>query len=1075
MDPTNTPATPIPNLQLNRFTLLHKAGEGMFGEVYSALDPKLQRRVAIKIAKPHTLGTPDRVERFFREARACALLHHPNILPIFEVDQAGDRYYLVSPFIDGVPLCFLAEERPLRPIREIATLVLKLAEALHYAHCAGIIHRDVKPQNVMLDSRGEPLLMDFGLATRLAPGEERLTAAGTLLGTPAYIAPEQADGNSIAASDQYSLGCTLFELLTGRTLFDGSPTEQILAHQSTPPPRLSEFRTDCTRDLETIYLKCVAKSPTDRYATCGDLAADLRSFLANQPILARRQSSIDRLKLWSKRHPLSAKIASAALATIGLLVVVLGITTLQMLDADARARELRTKNDTAIRERTNAEQLAQAHAAAQRTSEYARLRSEAYGQLYLREFGWREKAMSRIAEASRIDTPDRNVVDLRAALLDCLGGTDFRELRTLEPDFYCRYLTFHPDGRSVLLAEGRTGVLDSSDLRIKIVDFRTGQLQRTLTFPGKVLGGFLSPRPEFCNGVAISPDGNWVAAHSRSNLLYLWDLRLPTNSPVVLNANAVPSGNYNLAFSPDNSTLIQACKIGSHGEIRCWDLATKSLIAKHHQPHCIGGMAVHPKTGEVICLGQANALTRLAPRTLTPIVTSDAQWQHHKVTEAFSCIPPSGNLLAVTANEFLEIYRPDTLTHTYTFRLRNSEASFYEARNSLAVSPNDRLIVCCDEFSQTVEVFDICLGQLVSRWRVGPGRVVPAFDPSGRFLAISSMDGTQLYEVLGQQEHRVVATGTTDVLAAAISPDGSQLATLLNNPGPYIGPTPELWSLDTPLRATRRFSGERLGTTSKEARVQFTANRNWLVSVTDAFRIYDSQSPPRVRVNQTRDNCPSVVLAPDDRLWLLLKAQVLSTDLQFTPALQESWYNLSAPLSGLGDMACGDVRQRWAAFGGVDGIVRLFSTTAKRPKANRLPVPNEIAFENRVRLDAIAISPEEEWIVAGSQSGHCHLISIERPDSVYHWQPHADHVEVILFLKQHQFLTAGKDRRMRCWQIVDGQPVELLSTHLDAEITSMSKSADGRFLTITCRGERGVHLWDLDQLNARLQEMNLTR
>ena len=244
--------------------------------MYRAYDPVLDREVALKVPHPGSLQTPKMVERFLREAKAAAQLRHPNIVPLYDAGRDGDLPYIASAFIDGRPLSEVIDDG-LVDLKQAAEITLGLAEALHYAHGLGIVHRDVKPANVMLDADGRAILMDFGLA-RFELSEEKLTKEGAVMGTPAYMPPEQARGDSSAigpASDQYSLGATLYELLTGHTPFSG-PSEIVLFNVlRQEPPRPRQDRPEVSLDLETICLKAMAKEPPARFADCGALADDL--------------------------------------------------------------------------------------------------------------------------------------------------------------------------------------------------------------------------------------------------------------------------------------------------------------------------------------------------------------------------------------------------------------------------------------------------------------------------------------------------------------------------------------------------------------------------------------------------------------------------------------------------------------------------------------------------------------------------------------------------------------------------------------------------------------------------------
>src|SRR5256886_1157503 len=302
--------------ELGDYELLEEIGRGAQGVVFRARQKSLNRIVALKVISLGQWASKAHLKRFRREAEAAASLDHPCIVPIYEVDERDGSCYFSMKFVEGGQLDEVVERTPMS-VRQAAELIAKVARTVHYAHDHGILHRDIKPGNILLDAKGEPHLTDFGLA-RLMETESTVTHTLDVIGTPSYMAPEQAVGNNAAVSsvtDVYGLGAVLYQLLTGQPPFAGGTTyETIKLVLDTEPrqPRLLNPKID--RDLSTICLKCLEKDPKRRYSSALALAQDLEHWLKHEPILARHSGIIGRSKKWVRRNPTSALLAASLVA-----------------------------------------------------------------------------------------------------------------------------------------------------------------------------------------------------------------------------------------------------------------------------------------------------------------------------------------------------------------------------------------------------------------------------------------------------------------------------------------------------------------------------------------------------------------------------------------------------------------------------------------------------------------------------------------------------------------------------------------------------------------------------------------
>jgi serine/threonine-protein kinase len=298
-----------------RYRIQRKLGAGGMADVYLAEDQELGRRVAIKILNNRHANDAQFIERFRREAKNAAALNHPNIVSIYDRGEAEDTYYIAMEFLDGRTLKELIISRGAAPINVAIEYARQILSALRFAHRHGIVHRDIKPHNVLVDGEGRVKVTDFGIARA---GTSQMTETGSIVGTAQYLSPEQARGGEVdPRSDLYSLGVVLYELLTGKTPFDGeTPVEIAMKHLSTAPKPPSKLRPDIPPDLDMVVMRALAKTPDDRYQSADEMEADLERVARGASVSATTTDTATQVL----RRPAPAAAATAAAATAATMI-----------------------------------------------------------------------------------------------------------------------------------------------------------------------------------------------------------------------------------------------------------------------------------------------------------------------------------------------------------------------------------------------------------------------------------------------------------------------------------------------------------------------------------------------------------------------------------------------------------------------------------------------------------------------------------------------------------------------------------------------------------------------------------
>src|SRR5436189_2136254 len=355
--------------ELGDYELLEEIGRGGQGVVYRARQKSLNRTVALKVIGLGQWATEAHLKRFRLEAEAAARLDHPCIVPIHEVGERDGCCYFSMNFVAGGQLDQVVRDSPMST-RQAAELIAKVARTVHYAHEHGILHRDIKPGNILLDKHGEPHLTDFGLA-RLVETESTVTRTKEVLGTPSYMAPEQAVGETrklTSATDVYGLGAVLYQLLTGQPPFAGGTTYEtirLLLDREPRPPRSLNPKID--RDLSTICLKCLEKDPQRRYPAAAGLAEDLEHWLKHEPIRAKPSGFFTHTRKWVRRNPALVGTAAACL--------VLGAASIWLLKQPEWARQISAATKKLLLSPEQAAEQAKLH---QALLQYPELQFEVY-------------------------------------------------------------------------------------------------------------------------------------------------------------------------------------------------------------------------------------------------------------------------------------------------------------------------------------------------------------------------------------------------------------------------------------------------------------------------------------------------------------------------------------------------------------------------------------------------------------------------------------------------------------------------------------------------------------------------
>ncbi len=748
-----------------RYRITRLVGQGGMGAVYEAEHLVMGRRVALKVIHPRYVSHPGAAERFRREVRSAARLHHPNIVTAFDAEQAGSTHFLVMEFVEGVTLAQLLKQRGPLPVAEACGYARQAALGLQCAHEQGMVHRDVKPDNLMLARDGTVKVLDFGLsrfgqAAEVAGGETLsaegeaggLTQAGAVMGTPDYVAPEQAADAAAAdvRADLYSLGCSLYQMLAGRVPFpEGGAVEKFLAHAEKTPAPLAKLRPGLPRGLAEVVARLMAKRPQDRYRTPAEAAAALAPFAAPAK--------------W-KRSPLAPVLLAGLLGAGMLGAGVALITYVAWPGLSPRPKVVPAVEETfvapdpaALAARPNPADAMKREAISPEALVLAGGGDPAKAPAELvAVFGgprWRAPGRSGFPawshDGKRVATGsghDVRILDADGRLLRRIVGPT---------DLLVR-LKISPDGTALAAT--------SFDRSVRLWDVATGRLR----FCRSAAAAFW--------GVDFSPDGSAVAAVAEDGTGAVWDATTGEQRAALDKAPAPLGG---LAFAPDGKELVGGCQ---DGRVLFWSAATGKLLrSARHGPEGRRIEVVFSPDGKRMATGSDrlvrgwDAAGGGDPRPL---------WEQEGAAGGLLVFTPDGASLWVAAND-LRLARPedaraavrrDAGTGAEQARLTLSDVSYCAC---WALSPDGKKLAGGEHGSGAfLHLVDAARGKLLNQPAGHAGTLAQvAFSPDGRWLASCGHDRLVIVWDLatGKERHRLAGHGNF-VRAVAFSPDGKTLA-----------------------------------------------------------------------------------------------------------------------------------------------------------------------------------------------------------------------------------------------------------------------------------------------------------
>jgi WD40 repeat protein/serine/threonine protein kinase len=1061
--------------QFDRYRIQKKLGHGGMGTVYLAYDTRLDRRVALKVPRFAPGSNPENLERFYREARATATITHPNLCPLYDVGEINGTPYLTMAYIEGWPLSKFIRPDKLLPQFGVATVVRIVAQAIEEAHKHGVIHRDLKPGNVMINKRGEPIVMDFGLARWINADKEdvRLTRSGAILGAPVYMSPEQVYGDVNAMGpgcDVYSLGVILYELLTGRLPFEG-PTSAVLAKTLIQPPKPpSAYRPDVDPRLEAICLKAMAKKISDRYQSMAELAAALTEYIRAER-QAQTLTSLGTTRAGNGEQSSSTNVgASKPRPTTG------GAPSSK---SGKRRREALTTTLTGSAGGTKPDlgdptEVLGAAGEGVASPADVRLTKPAGPRLVLwlalagagvlaallcvGVLGW--ALWPRMPVPAKTPGPAAGEGTLRIALSETPDDVEVRlngdliardrlgEPLRLAPGEYRVVVQagkFEPWGQTVRVSGGSNPPLEVTLRPKDVADARP---------PAPAAGERVLEARRFgapghkLDRVAISPDGRFALSADYDGTVRYWDLAQGAE----LRAIPAHKGAVRyVAFSPDGK---QALSCGEDKLACLWDLETGGLVRKFERHKDKVWCAVFAPDGKHIFTSAHNddPTARLWDAGTGELVREYKG--HTKAINALAVSPDGKRLLTAGWDATLRVWDVDSAQQLHSFKAPAQNVStvafFPDGRRAVAGSGPKVKVYDVIDFKELRTFDDAHKGGV---WFV-------AVSPGGRRVLSSGQDNyVCLWDAGGGKLLHKYAGHSDAIPGLAFTPDGTRFLSV------SFDGTLRLWDLPRnrydppPLPPGRETKEAKLVQAPVQAQprapyveqVAFTADGKRAVWSGDdkVVHVWDlAQNKELLKFDKHTDGVRSFALLPDGKRVLsagydrALRLWEIDTGKQIRQFTGSGKRLMTVAVTSDG---------RRAVAGGDDPVMTVWDVDTGR-EVKKLTGHEKAVY-------AVAVTPDDHEAISGGMDQTIRRWDLETGREIARWKAPDNVSTVAVSPDGRRVLSGGKDSAVNLWDRESGELLAGFHGH-SGNVTCVRFSPDGRW-ALSGAGDKTVRLWNV--------------